>query len=198
MKRLLLSLSVVALGAAAFFTTRAIAGEPAPAPSAAVPLGNAVCPVTGLAVKPSNLAVWQGVAIGFCSPECSTKFAQHPDVYTPALLKEMAAQVAALKAKLPATAPSAAPAAPPVQRPPTPALALPVELGNGMCPVMNRPVKAGLFVEYHGMKVGLCCPGCDGKFKADPATYLGVLHQDPNVAQKIDAAESAWTAAHPR
>jgi hypothetical protein len=203
MKRLLASVSVVALGAAAFLTTRALAGDAPAAPAAAsIPLGNSICPVTGQAVTPGHAVIWGGVEIGLCCPKCPPLFVAHPEAYAPALLKDMATQVATLKARLAAaglsTATSAAPAGPPVQRPPAPAMTLPIELGNPMCPVMNRPVRPGLFVEYHGMKVGLCCGGCDAKLRADPARYLDVLRQDPAMARRIDAAEAAWAASQPR
>ncbi len=206
MNRFLIPLSALALGAIAVLSAHAFAGDPPTAPAAAVALGNAICPVTGEAVKPGYLVRWGGVDIGFCCPECPPKFSAHPELYAPALLKEMAAQVAALKAKLPRTSTLpppppgvvAPPPAAPVVRPPAPAIALPLEIGNAMCPVMNRPVRPGLFTEYHGMKIGLCCGGCDGKLQADPATYLRILRQDPNVAAKMDTARAAWAASQPR
>jgi hypothetical protein len=71
-----------------------------------------------------------------------------------------------------------------------------IDLGNAMCPVSTRPVKAGIFVDYHAMRVRLCCKGCVGGFNADPAKSLVWLRQDPAVAQRIDAAEAAWAASH--
>ncbi len=51
---------------------------------------------------------------------------------------------------------------------------------NGLCPVMQRPVKpeAGT-AEYRGEKIGFCCPGCIAKFKADPVRYMEALRADP-------------------
>jgi len=191
MNRFLIPLSALALGAIALLSAHAFAGDAPSAPAAAVSLGNAICPVTGEAVKPGFLVRWGGIDIGFCCAECPAKFTAHPENYAPALLKEMAAQVAALKAKLapsstlPPPPPVVAPTPPPpVVRPTAPAVTLPLEIGNAMCPVMNRPVRAGLFTEYHGMKIGLCCGGCDGKFQADPGTYLRILRQDPAVAAR--------------
>lgn len=39
------------------------------------------------------------------------------------------------------------------------------------CPVMGGDVDPDVFVEHKGQKVYFCCPGCDGKFKKDPAKY---------------------------
>ena len=97
----------------------------------------------------------------------------------------------------------AAPAAPPAPSAPMVPLAGPaapalVDLGNAMCPVSEtRPARAELFLEYHGMKVRLCCRGCTARFNADPATHLARLRAaDPAVAQRVDAAETAWARAH--
>ena len=206
MKRFLIPLAAVALGAIAVLSANAIAGDAPAAPAVVITLGNAICPVTGQAVNPGFVVRWDGVDIGFCCRECPAKFSAHPEAYTPALLKEMAAQIAALKAKLP---PSAMPALPtprvvappppaPVMRPQAPAVSLPIDIGNAMCPVMNKPVRAGLFFEYHGMKIGLCCGGCDRKMQADPSPYLRILREDPDVARKMDTAEAAWAASQPR
>jgi Cu(I)/Ag(I) efflux system membrane fusion protein len=46
-----------------------------------------------------------------------------------------------------------------------------------LCPVMDAPVNKDLFVEYKGMKVYFCCPGCSDKFLADPEKYLPKLPQ---------------------
>lgn len=47
-----------------------------------------------------------------------------------------------------------------------------------ICPVMaGKPINKNVFVEYKGKKVYFCCPGCDGKFKANPEKYLSKLPQ---------------------
>ena len=43
------------------------------------------------------------------------------------------------------------------------------------CPVMGGKVNLEVFTEYKGRRVYYCCPGCDEKFKADPAKYLAKL-----------------------
>lgn len=43
------------------------------------------------------------------------------------------------------------------------------------CPVMGekfKPTKDSQFSTYEGKKVYFCCPGCKGKFDADPAKYM--------------------------
>lgn len=43
------------------------------------------------------------------------------------------------------------------------------------CPVMGekfKPTKESQFSVYEGKKVYFCCPGCKGKFDADPAKYM--------------------------
>ena len=46
------------------------------------------------------------------------------------------------------------------------------------CAVMGGPVNdKSVFIDYKGKKVYFCCPGCIGKFKADPEKYLAKLPQ---------------------
>jgi YHS domain-containing protein len=75
----------------------------------------------------------------------------------------------------------------------------PVDLGaaaraagtvNGLCPVMQRPVRPnGGSATYAGEKVGFCCPGCDAKFNADPVRYMNRM--------RLNAAKFAYTSIHP-
>lgn len=53
-----------------------------------------------------------------------------------------------------------------------------------VCPVMGTPVneKLGSY-DYAGMRIGICCAGCDAKVKANPAQTLA------------DAAKKGWTSA---
>lgn len=51
---------------------------------------------------------------------------------------------------------------------------------NGLCPVMGRPVSLrGGSATYRGEKIGFCCPGCVGKFRADPVRYMNQMRRDP-------------------
>jgi len=40
------------------------------------------------------------------------------------------------------------------------------------CPIMGGIVNPEVFTEYKGQRIYYCCPGCDKKFKAEPAKYL--------------------------
>jgi YHS domain-containing protein len=46
------------------------------------------------------------------------------------------------------------------------------------CPIMEgNKINKDVFVEYKGKKVYFCCPGCKGKFEADPEKYTANLPQ---------------------
>ncbi len=46
-----------------------------------------------------------------------------------------------------------------------------------VCPVMGGPIDKAVFIEHEGQKVYFCCPGCEDKFKAEPAKYMTKLPQ---------------------
>lgn len=46
-----------------------------------------------------------------------------------------------------------------------------------ICPIMGKPIKKDVFVEYEGKKVYFCCPGCEGEFEKDPEKYISKLPQ---------------------
>ncbi len=58
----------------------------------------------------------------------------------------------------------------PVAKPKPTALLL--DLGNTDCPVMNNAVDGKTYEEWNSLRVGFCCPGCDGPFGKDPAGVL--------------------------
>jgi len=62
-----------------------------------------------------------------------------------------------------------------------------VDAGNKICPVMGEPVDGEHFVVYEGKRYGLCCPGCEKAFLADPAQYIAKL----NAGKTADEAVSA-------
>jgi len=62
-----------------------------------------------------------------------------------------------------------------------------VDVGNKMCPVMDEPVDGEHFVVYEGKRYGLCCPGCEKAFLADPAQYIAKL----NAGKTANEAASA-------
>jgi YHS domain-containing protein len=45
------------------------------------------------------------------------------------------------------------------------------------CPIMGGAIDKAVFVEYQGKKVYFCCPGCEGKFEAEPEKYVVKLPQ---------------------
>lgn len=51
---------------------------------------------------------------------------------------------------------------------------------NGLCPIMLRlVVPDGGSADYKGQKIAFCCPGCSGKFRADPERYVAAMKADP-------------------
>ncbi|MCX7010893.1 MAG: hypothetical protein NTY53_27245 [Kiritimatiellaeota bacterium] len=44
-----------------------------------------------------------------------------------------------------------------------------------VCPVMGGKINTNLFVDAEGKRVYICCPGCLGDLKADPAKYIKKL-----------------------
>ena len=211
---------LVPLLVVAFATFAPRATRAGDAPAKPLKLMNDHCPVTGEEVNPELSQVWNGLEIRFCCEGCIPGFLADPAKYMPTLLKDLVAQrdaarksvSDAAKASLaPAVSAGPVPAVPsvapsPVSPQPAPARVLPTvpatavaltDIGNAMCPISTRPVKAGIYVDYHAMRVRLCCKGCIGGFNADPAKSLTWLRQDPAVAARIDAAEAVW-AANPR
>jgi YHS domain-containing protein len=58
-----------------------------------------------------------------------------------------------------------------------------VLVGNKICPVSGEKVDATsgmkpVTYEYNGKVYNLCCPGCVGKFKADPEKYSKIADQE--------------------
>lgn len=44
-------------------------------------------------------------------------------------------------------------------------------LGEAKCPISGHPVSADAAIAYKGAKLYFCCPGCEGKFKANTEKY---------------------------
>lgn len=49
---------------------------------------------------------------------------------------------------------------------------------NEICPVSADPVDGEHFVNYNGVKVALCCSGCEEGFVADPDKFLHNINND--------------------
>ncbi len=62
-----------------------------------------------------------------------------------------------------------------------------VDVGNKICPVMGEPVDGEHFVVYEGKRYGLCCPGCEKAFLADPMSYIAKM--DTEERTKVPAAK---------
>lgn len=50
-----------------------------------------------------------------------------------------------------------------------------VDIGNERCPVMDSPVAQEVTATYNGWRIHFCCPGCDGRFLANPEGYADKL-----------------------
>ena len=44
-----------------------------------------------------------------------------------------------------------------------------------VCPVMGGKVNTNLFVDAEGKRIYVCCKGCLGDLKSDPAKYIAQL-----------------------
>jgi len=66
------------------------------------------------------------------------------------------------------------------------------ELGNSFCPVMGGTVAEGQYFDWEGFRIGICCPGCEGTFKADPQTFIPALLGDPGVSEEMKARLSEF------
>lgn len=65
-------------------------------------------------------------------------------------------------------------------------------LSNENCPVMGNPVAGGQFFDWEGYRIGICCPGCEASFKANPENFIPALLQDPGVSDEIKAELSSY------
>lgn len=52
------------------------------------------------------------------------------------------------------------------------------------CPVMGGKINKALYVDAKGHRIYLCCGGCIGKVKADPAKYLAKIKANGETAYK--------------
>ncbi len=67
-----------------------------------------------------------------------------------------------------------------------------VDLANPRCPIMGGRADAEVQVEWSGLLVAFCCPGCDDTFLDNPDAYLEELGIDPQPAlAALDRIEGA-------
>ena len=57
------------------------------------------------------------------------------------------------------------------------------------CPVMGRKINKEQFVDVKGYRIYVCCPGCKGKIKADPDTYIEKLKAEGVTLEKAPKKE---------
>ena len=59
------------------------------------------------------------------------------------------------------------------------------------CPVMGGEINTNLFVDVEGKRVYVCCKGCIGAIKKDPAKYVGKLEAEGFTLDKAPATDPA-------
>tara|TARA_Y100000031_G_scaffold20303_1_gene20776 strand:- start:201 stop:512 length:312 start_codon:yes stop_codon:yes gene_type:complete len=57
------------------------------------------------------------------------------------------------------------------------------------CPVMGGKINKDLYTDYEGKRVYFCCPGCIGKFKADPEKYIEKLEAEDVTLEETPGPE---------
>jgi hypothetical protein len=116
--------------------------------------GNTVCPIMGGKTNPklfaeySNAKTHTYAKLYMCCPGCTAQVKKDPaaayqKVYLDRQLKNKEGKVVAKKGE-------------------------PLVLKNQTCPVSGEKANAKYAVVYNGMKVSLCCPGCEKAFVKNP------------------------------
>ncbi len=81
-------------------------------------------------------------------------------------------------------------ATPPV--PPTAVAVTNAVKAQTTCPVMaGNPINKKLYVDYEGKRIYLCCRGCIGAVKKDPAKYVKEMEAAGITLEKVPAAAPA-------
>jgi hypothetical protein len=64
-----------------------------------------------------------------------------------------------------------------------------------LCPIMtDNPVNKKLFVDYEGKRIYVCCKGCIGDVKKDPAKYIAQLEKEGITLDKAPVAAAEKSA----
>lgn len=58
------------------------------------------------------------------------------------------------------------------------------------CPVMGGEIDKALFVDYEGKRIYVCCDGCIGKIKKDPAKYVKQLEAEGITLDKAEPTKT--------
>jgi hypothetical protein len=53
-----------------------------------------------------------------------------------------------------------------------------------VCPVMGGKINKAQYADVNGYRIYVCCPGCIGKVKADPDTYIKKMEAEGIVIEK--------------
>ncbi len=54
------------------------------------------------------------------------------------------------------------------------------------CPIMGGKINKSLYVDHDGKRIYVCCQGCVGKVKEDPAKYIKKLEAEGVTLEKVD------------
>lgn len=55
-----------------------------------------------------------------------------------------------------------------------------------VCPVMGGKINTGLFVDYEGKRIYVCCSGCLPEVRKDPARYIAKLEKEGVTLDKAE------------
>lgn len=136
------------------------------------------CPVMGGPIDPDVSIEYQGVKVYFCCPGCDQRFIDDPEAYLPNLPEAVRERIRAGGEEGDREVDEGRPEAA------SPGEADAVQIN---CPVMGGRIDRDVYVEYRGVKVYFCCPGCDERFLNDPEKYLPNLPE--GVRRRIEAGE---------
>lgn len=56
-----------------------------------------------------------------------------------------------------------------------------------VCPVMGGKINKAQYADVNGYRIYVCCPGCIGKIKADPETYIEKMKAEGIELEKTTA-----------
>ncbi|MFT7624845.1 MAG: hypothetical protein ACI9WU_004035 [Myxococcota bacterium] len=149
-----------------------------------IDLNNSHCPVMGGKSADDVFIDYKGLRVHFCCPGCDSTFKEDAAA---GLAKMGITDIAAFKLKhgLKPTTEKATTGKPTPDKPKQkskPAISIKpekkgdvIDLNNSHCPVMGGKASPDVFIDYEGLRVHFCCPGCDSTFKEDAAAGLAKM-----------------------
>jgi hypothetical protein len=63
------------------------------------------------------------------------------------------------------------------------------------CPVMGGKIDKNLYVDVEGKRIYICCKGCEGAIKKDPAKYIKKLEAAGVTVEDVPTGTNAVKAA---